>query len=129
MAKKITKKQADVEVLEAEAPEVAIVLAESAGIVEWLTGLATFFKTAKQIETEAIARRDRVTTLSVPTTKAQDATMRQEVIEAREARKVALAHWDPITGLLSRLHRRATCGRSMAVDPLKGNGRLRDAAA
>lgn len=117
MAKKaVAKKQADIEVLE---PEVALVLTESEGVLTWLQGLAVFFKTAKQIEAAAIARRDRVLALPVPTTKEQDALMRVEVVEARDAKKQALAHWDPITSLLSKLHKRATGGRALAVDPLE----------
>ena len=121
MAKKATTKKAAVvpEVLEAEAPEVALVLTESAGVLTWLEGLAAFFKTARAIETDAIATRDRVLKLPVPTTKEEDAAMRQEALAARDKRKGALAHWDPITSVLSKLHKRATSGRSRATDPLE----------
>jgi len=119
MAKKVTKKQADVEVLEAEVPEVALVLQEASGVITWLQQLAAFFRTAKAIEADAVATRDRVLALKVPTTKAEDAAMRQEALAARDKKKAALAHWDPITGLLSKLHKRATGGRSRATDPLE----------
>lgn len=117
--KATTKKAAVPEVLEAEAPEVALVLTESAGLIDWLQGLATFFKTARAIEADAIATRDRVLKLPVPTTKAEDAAIRQEALAARDKRKGALAHWDPIASLLSKLHKRATSGRSRATDPLE----------
>lgn len=117
--KATTKKAAVPEVLEAEAPEVALVLTESAGIIEWLSGLAPFFKTAKAIEVDALATRDRVLKLPVPTTKEEDAAMRQEALAARDKKKAALAHWDPITALLSKLHKRATSGRGRATDPLE----------
>ena len=123
MAKKATKGKAAPavvpEVLEAEAPEVALVLTESAGVLTWLEGLAAFFKTARAIETDAVATRDRVLKLPVPTTKEEDAAMRQEALSARDKRKGALAHWDPITSVLSKLHKRATSGRSRATDPLE----------
>ena len=118
MATKKTK-AAVPEVLEAEVPEVALVLTESAGVIEWLQGLAPFFRTAKAIEADAVATRDRVLKLKVPTTKAEDAAMRQEALGARDKRKAALAHWDPIASLLSKLHKRATAGRSRATDPLE----------
>lgn len=121
MAKKTAVKvpAAPVEVLDADVPEVALVLTESEGLVTWLQGLAAFFRTAKQIERAAIVRRDRVLALPVPTSKSEDAVMRQEVLIAREERKTALAHWDPITGLLSKLHKRATAGRALATGPLE----------
>lgn len=120
MAKKGTTKAAAVpEVLEPEPQEVALVATESIGIVDWLRNLTTFFRTAQQIERAAVERRQRILALAVPTTKEQDAAIRQEVIDARDARKAAMAHWDVITSALSKLHRMTTAGRARATDPLE----------
>jgi hypothetical protein len=118
-AKSSTKTPTVVEVLEPEPADVALVAAESIGIVDWLHGLGTFFRTSQQIERAAVARLERVRTLPVPTTKEQDAAIRQEVIDARDARKAATAHWEVITSALSKLHRMTTAGRARATDPLE----------
>lgn len=110
-----------VEVLEADPPEVALVAQASLGLVAWLQGLATFFRTARDIEQDAVARLARMKALAVPTTVEEDAAVRQAVLDDRDARKAATAHWDPITGLLSKVHRMTTAGRSRATDPLEAS--------
>lgn len=120
MAKKqSTKKAAVPEVLEPEPQEVALVATESIGIVDWLRNLSTFFRTAQQLERDATDRLARMRSTAVPTTKAQDEAVRQEVIACRDARKAATAHWEVITGALSKLHRMTTAGRARATDPLE----------
>lgn len=114
-----TKAAAPVEVLDPEPAEVALIATESLGIVDWLRSLSTFFRAAQQIERAAVARRDAMFKRAVPTTKEEDAALRQEVIACREERKAATAHWEVITSALSKLHRMTTAGRARATDPLE----------
>lgn len=122
--KKTTKKEAAPAVEVLTLPEQALVAKESLGLIEWLKSLVPFFTEAAQIEKAAVARLARIRALSVPETKEQDEAIRQEVIGCRDAKKGALAHWDAVTGLLSRVHKMTTTARARATGPLEEGERL-----
>lgn len=94
------------------------VINDGFSLVTFLQGLAKFFSTATDLERRATATLATARTLTVPTTKAEDAALQDFVRGARADRKGVEAHWE-ITSRISQFHKRLTAKRGIAVEALK----------
>lgn len=99
-------------------PDVALVEAESSIIRTFLTGLATFFRGAQQLEDTAKATLARSRTWALPTNGAADAMMQKDIQTVNAQIKAVEDHWS-VCQALSRLHRKMTARRGVAVQMLE----------
>lgn len=116
----MAKSKSKAVVVDAPEPDpTGLVEARQDGMVlgQWVAGLPAFFKDAQAIEASAQSFEAASALWQTPASKADDAVMVEAVRQARAKKHEAEEYWS-ITATVSKLHRRLTAKRAVAVDAL-----------
>lgn len=97
--------------------DVQIVTTAGAAVTTFLLGVTKFFKTAKTLETQALATLAASKALVVPTNGDEDVTLQTFIRQTSAEHKAVEEHWQ-ITTAINRFHRHMTGRRKIAVDAL-----------
>jgi len=111
----------DVEVLEPESPDHAVVSVAAQQLGTFIGNLTTFFRGAMDLEAQAKRQLEHSKRLTLPTTAEEDAVVQVCIRQAKVTRK-SVDDWWGITTVVHGLHRKLTAGRERA-------GAMLDAAA
>lgn len=102
-------------VVEPDIPELPLVRTDGAAISVFLSGLAPFFRSAKELETRAQNTLVSAKALQPPTNADEDAYIQQFIRTANSGENEITGHWENVCGAFFRVHRLLTSARNRAI--------------
>lgn len=114
---------ADVEVLPAQSPDVALVQADASGVGSFLANIGKFFVRATDLERRAKEMLVDAKTLQPPTNADDDLRIQNVIKTANAAKKTVEEHWG-VCQVIHSLHRKLTARRGVAVQALEDTANI-----